>query len=93
MNIDNLNNGMRELIGAIVAYGGDPVLVEDEEQAEELRAFIEGATIFREVTDEEERDTVMQQLNLTSGNNVKRLYSAVNGSEAVMCFAEDWDLC
>ena len=81
-----------DLMGAIINCGGDPVLIEDEESAAEYAEYINGATIRREIKDADEFAAVMSQLDLNEGNRPLHLYSFVNGSEGVVCFAEDWDV-
>ena len=68
--------------------GGDPFVVETEEQAMEVLESIQNATIEREITDKEEFETALSQLEL---KNAKHIYSYVDGSEFIICFAEDWD--
>lgn len=78
-----------EVFGAIVNFGADPYLVETEEQALEVVESINNASM-RMVTDQYEYETVKKQLDL-DGHNTGDIYSGVDGSEFVICFAEDWD--
>lgn len=45
---------------------------------------------MRMVTDQYEYETVKKQLDL-DGHNTGEIYSGVDGSEFIICFAEDWD--
>lgn len=83
----NFNNSS-EFINAIVNFGADPYLVETEEQAEEVMESVSRATISREITDEEEFNTALKQLDLKKANHI---YSFVDGSEFLVCLSEDWD--
>jgi len=85
-----MNYEISDFFGAIVNMGGDPYLVETEEQAKELKESIEKAAIKREITDGEEFDTVKEQLDL-GGHNVRKIWSFVYDSEFVICFSEDWE--
>ena len=78
------------LIGAIVNYGADALLVEDEQQAEELAESILRAGQIRQITDDDEFEAVMGQLDLNDDNKPAHLFSAVDGSEFVFCLPDDW---
>lgn len=82
-------NEWEDLLGSLVNYGGDPLLVETEEQAKELSETIEGATSEREIVDEDEFETAKLQLDL-KGHDVERIWSFVNGSEFIVCLSGDW---
>ena len=85
----NFNIEIEELFGAMVNFGGDPYLVETEEEAESLKESIERATIEREITDEYEFETATRQLDL-DGHDPERIWSFVDGSEFLVCFSGDW---
>lgn len=78
-----------ELYGAVVNMGGDPYIIETEEQAESLKERIERATIEREITDEDEFETATQILELR-GHYPERIWSYVDGSEFLVCLSGDW---
>ena len=80
----------KELLGAMVNFGSDPYLIETIEEAEEVAESIENATIARVITDDEEFETATAQLDL-DGHRPKKIYSFVDGSEFLVCYAEDWD--
>lgn len=80
------------LIGAIVNYGADAFIVEDEQQAEELAESIQRAGQIRQITDDDEIEAVMGRLDLTEDNKPARLFSAVDGSEFVFCLPDDWQV-
>lgn len=81
-------NNSTDLLNAIVNFGADPYIVETEEQAEEVMESIERATISREITDEDEFSTALEQLDLKKADHI---YSFVDGSEFLVCLSEDWD--
>ena len=81
-----------DLMGAIFEWGSDPVLLENEEQAAQAAEIINGATIRREIADEDEFRVAMAGLDLTEANKPTHIYSFVNGSEGSICFAGDWEL-
>lgn len=80
---------IEDLFGAMVNMGGDPYMVETEEQAESLKESIERATIEREITDDDEFETATRQLDLV-GHDPERIWSFVDGSEFLVCFTGDW---
>lgn len=85
----NFNMKIDDLFGAIVNMGGDPYMIETEEQAESLKESIERASIEREITDEDEFETATQQLEL-DGHAPERIWSFVDGSEFLVCLPGDW---
>ena len=77
------------VMGSLVNYGGDPMLIETEEQAEEL---LESSNVVRPITDEDELETAKSQLDLEGHDEVTKVYGFVcDGCAAVVCFAEDWE--
>ena len=77
------------VMGSLVNYGGDPMLIETEEQAEEL---LESINVLRPITDEDEFETAKSQLDLEGHDEVTKVYGFVcDGCAAVVCFAEDWE--
>jgi hypothetical protein len=77
------------VMGSLVNYGGDPMLIETEEQAEEL---LESINVLRPITDEDELETAKIQLDLEGHDEVTKVYGFVcDGCAAVVCFAEDWE--
>ena len=77
------------LIGSLVNYGGDPMLVETEEQAQEL---LDSIDVLRPITDEDDFETAKKQLDLEGHDEVTKVYGFMcNGCASVVCFAEDWD--
>lgn len=80
-----------DLYGAVFAWGSDPSLIETEEEAQEAAEIINEATIRREITDADEFASAMKELDLTEANKPQHIFSFVNGSEGVICFAEDWN--
>ena len=81
-------NNSTDLLNAIVNFGADTFIVETEEQAEEVMESIERATVSREITDEDEFSTALEQLDLKKADHI---YSFVDGSEFLVCLSEDWD--
>lgn len=80
------------LIGAIVNYGADPFIIEDEQQAEELAESILRAALALHFPDDDEYEAVMRRLDLDDDNKPARLFSAVDGSEFVFCLPDDWQV-
>lgn len=78
---------VEDILGSVVNMGADPFVVETEEQAMEVLDAIQNATIKRVITDEEELETALSQLEL---KNAKQICSLVDGSEFLICFSEDW---
>lgn len=90
-NRKDMKEYMKEdLPGALVNFGGDPFLVETEEQAESVAESLNRATIVREITDDDEFATAMRQLDLVAENHPMKIYSFVDGSEGLICMPEDW---
>lgn len=85
-----IRNKAKDLLGAMVNFGGDPYLIDTIEDAEQVAESIENATIERVLTDEDEIGTATAQLDL-EGHRPKRINSYVDGSEFLVCLAEDWD--
>lgn len=83
-----ISNGFEDLLGSMAAMGAGAYLVETEEQAQELMESIKGATIERELEDDE-FETAKHILDL-DGHDVERIWSFVNGSEFFVCFSGDW---
>lgn len=77
------------LLYALCNLGGDPCIVESEEQAEGLRDMIRRATVYREITDKDEFRTAAEQLDILPCA-VRHIYSFVDGSEFIVCFPEDY---
>lgn len=81
---------IENLIGSLVNYGGDPMLVETEEQAEEL---LESIDMLRPITGKDELEIAKSKLDLECHNKVKNVYGFMcDGCAAVVCFAEDWEM-
>lgn len=78
-----------DLLGAIVNFGGDPVLIEDVESAEGVLVSIERSTSYRVLADGEEFNVAKRQLDLVDFQ-VNRIFSFVDGSEFLVCFSVDW---
>lgn len=77
------------VMGSLVNYGGDPMLIETEEQAEEL---LESIDVLRPITEEDELETAKSQLDLEDHDEVTKVYGFIcDGCAAVVCFAEDWE--
>lgn len=76
-----------DLMGAAVNMGGDPYVIEDEEQAAQVAESINNATSMRELYGEE-LVTAREQLDCP---RAKKVYSFVDGSEFLVCLSEDWD--
>lgn len=87
------NIDIDDYMGALVNYGGDPLLIEDEEDAASLAKAIERAQYgIREIEkDSEEWYSALKELDLADANDVKHIYSGVDGSEFIFCKSEDWD--
>lgn len=76
------------VIGSLVNYGGDPMLVETEEQAEEL---LDSIDVLQPITEEYELETAKRQLDLEGHDEVTKVYGFISdGCAAVVCFPEDW---
>ena len=90
--VEDLDFGYLDYMGALVNYGGDPLLIEDEEDAASLAKAIERAQYgIREIEkDSEEWNSALKGLDLADVNDVKHIYSGVDGSEFIFCKAEDW---
>lgn len=77
------------LMGSLVNYGGDPMLVETEEEAEEL---LESIDVLNLISDEDELETAKKQLDLEGHDEATKVYSFMcNGCASVVCFADDWE--
>ena len=79
----------KELIGSVVAMGSGAYLVQTEEEAQEVMESIENATIER-VLQDEEFETAKRILELEE-NDVKRIYSLVDGNEFFVCLEKDFE--
>lgn len=92
-NVEALDFDNLDYMGALVNYGGDPLLIEDEEDAAYLAKAIEMAQYgIREIEkDSEEWYSALKELDLADVNNVQHIYSGVAGSEFVFCVANDWE--
>ena len=71
--------------------GGDPFIIETEEQAKSLKESIERATNSREITKGDEFVTAIKQLDL-DGHHLDRIFSFVDGSEFLVCLPLDWNI-
>lgn len=77
------------LMGSLVNYGGDPMLVETEDQALELLESIDTLNL---ISDEDEVETAKKQLDLEGHDEVTKVYRFMcNGCASVVCFADDWE--
>ncbi len=85
MNIKNY----KDLMGSVVAMGSGAYLVQTEEEAQEVMESIENATIER-VLQDEEFETAKRILELEE-NDVKRIYSLVDGNEFFVCLEKDFE--
>lgn len=83
-DIDNL-----EYIGALVCTNGDPMLIEDEEQAAFVAHAADKYGLDEIEYGSEDFETAMERLDLTYANSPKHIYRAW---EYTICKAEDWDL-
>lgn len=92
--VEDLDFDYLDYMGAIVNYGGDPMLIDDEEDAAALAKAIERAQYgIREITKgSEEWDSALKQLDLSDENNAQHIYSGVDGSEFIYCKSEDWEV-
>lgn len=91
-NLESLT--LEDCFGALVNYGGDPALIEIDEQAEELFEFLTQAGCeCKPIEDEEEFELAMHRLDLGADNNVKVIYDCGcwNQEHAEVCFSGDWD--
>ena len=78
------------LIGSLVNYGADPMLIETEEDAQEL---LDSIDVLCPITDEYDLETAKKQLDLENHDEVTKVYSFMcGGCAAVVCFAEDWEI-
>ena len=78
-----------DLIGSIVNFGGDPSIVDSIDFAEDVLESIDNASRYREITDKEEFDIAIDQLDL-QGYKVSHIWSFVDGSEFIICLPDDW---
>ena len=84
-----LINEPYDLIGSLVNFGGDPSLIETDEQASEVFESLEKVCSGgRELTGDE-FETAKRQLDLEN-NEVSHIWSFVDGSEFIICFSECW---
>lgn len=75
------------LMGSLVNYGSDPLLVETEEQAQELFDSMDDLYL---ITDKDEVETAKKQLNLERYNVTKVYGFMCDGCASVVCFGDDW---
>lgn len=78
------------LIGAIFEWGSDPELIEDEDYARNISDVIEEAQAFSEVTDKEEVSEIKARLGFGEQDEVRRIYTFVNGSGGSFCLDGDF---
>lgn len=85
---------IEDCFGALVNFGGDPSLVETDEQAEELFNFLtQDGCECKPIVDEDDFEVAMGRLDLCADNNVKVIYDCGcwNQEHAEVCFSEHWD--
>ena len=76
------------LMGSLVNYGSDPLLIETEEQAQEL---LDSMDDLYPITDKNEVETAKKQLNLEGHDEVTKVYGFMCvGCASVVCFGDDW---
>lgn len=82
---------LNDLYDAVACYNGDPFLVEDEEQAQELLDFINQNECTL-ITDEDEFEFAKARLDLEN-YVVKLIYDCglPNQVHATICFKEDFE--
>ena len=73
--VEDLDFDYLDYMGALVNYGGDPLLIEDEEDAASLAKAIERAKFgIREIVkDSEEWHSALKKLDLADVNDVKHI--------------------
>jgi len=80
-----------ELIDSIANFGGDPYLVETDEQAQELLESIKSTASLRKIVrGDEDFEMYMKRLDLTDENRPAAIYSGVDGSEFCFIYANDY---
>ena len=92
-NFDKLT--VRDCYGALVNWGSDPYIVEEDEQAEGLFEFLtQDGCMCKEITDEYELGIAMDRLDLGDWNWVNHIYDCGywNQEHLVVCFQEDWGM-
>ena len=91
--VEDLDFDYLDYMGAMVNYGGDHLLIEDEDDAIALASAIDRAQYgIREIEkDSEEWCSALNKLDLDDSNNVKHIYSGVDGNEFIFCKTEDWE--
>lgn len=80
------------LMGALYEWGGDPRLIEDEEEARSFAEVLDCATIISPVdkSNEYEFKIAKERLNLEDNEEVAAIYTFVNVSYGSFVLAEDW---
>lgn len=79
-----------DLLGALIEQGSQATIIEDEETAQSWFDTLEDAELTEHVDDI--TTEMLEKLDLTQANNVKRIITFVNGSAGSLCLSQDWSL-
>lgn len=92
-NETRIDVDLDELINSIANFGGDPYMVETDEQAQELLESINATASLRKIVrGDEDFETYMKRLDLTDENRPAAIYSGVDGSEFCFIYANDYEI-
>lgn len=82
-----------DIIWALVTMGGDPFLVETEEQAQNVFNVLNENGLNEQLTEIEINNDSLSFLELTQKNHVRALYSfPCSAGFALMCLSGDWEV-
>lgn len=79
-----------DLYGSLIEQGSQATIIEDEESAQMWFKTIEDAELTEHVDDI--TTEMLEMLDLTQENNVKRIITFVNGNAGSLCLSQDWSL-
>jgi len=88
-NVEELDIDNLEYMGALVCTNGDPMLIEDEEQAALVAHAADKYGLDEIKHGSEDFEVAMKRLDMTYANRPKHIYRA---GEYTICKGEDWDL-
>lgn len=86
---------IEDCYGALVNFGADPYIIEEEEQAEGLLEFLtQDGCECKVIEDDDELDVAKERLDLGEWNWVNHVYDCGcwNQEHMVVCFKEEWGM-
>lgn len=87
-----------DLMYALFEHGGDAMIIEDEETAQDIAELLNSAEHRSEVEDDRDEDpengwfaVAMRQLDIEPDCDVKHIYKFTKGSAGTVCFRWDYE--